>query len=163
MNPGETQKTWTNILSSHQEPPRQGISFEQIENNANLFGVAVGDGTTWAWPELNAQLTTNAWNHMVAVREGDQATMYLDGAIVGTGVFASGDPVVAATSNFRIANWVLGGREFNGIVDEVFLVNDALSLDQIQTIMDNGLLGSATAVSPTRKAATAWGKIKTGY
>ncbi|MBC8235272.1 hypothetical protein H8E77_37480, partial [bacterium] len=23
-NPGETQKTWTNILSSHQEPPRRG-------------------------------------------------------------------------------------------------------------------------------------------
>ncbi|MBM3242270.1 hypothetical protein FJZ31_38875, partial [Candidatus Poribacteria bacterium] len=26
VNPGKTQKTWTNILSSHQEPPRRGIS-----------------------------------------------------------------------------------------------------------------------------------------
>ena len=134
-----------------------------IENNANLFGVAVGDGTNWAWPDLNAQLTTNAWNHMVAVREGDQATMYLDGAVVGTGALASGDPVVPATSNFRIGNWVLGGREFNGIVDEAFLINEALSADQIQNIRDNGLLGSATAVSPAGKAAIAWGRIKTGY
>jgi len=41
-NPGDNQKTWTNILSSHQEPPRRGISFEQIENNV-IFNRALSE------------------------------------------------------------------------------------------------------------------------
>jgi len=32
---------------------------------------------------------------------------------------------VLPTSNFRFGNWVLGGREWNGIVDEAFLFERA--------------------------------------
>jgi hypothetical protein len=119
-NPGNSQKTWTNILSSHQEPPRRGISFEQSENNVNLFGIAIGDGPNWAGVGT-VQLEEGEWNHMVFVREGDEGTWYLNGEVDETGILASDDPVAAATSNFRIGNWVLGGREFNGMVDEAFL------------------------------------------
>ncbi len=164
VNPGDTQKTWTNILSSHQEPPRRGISFEQIENNVNLFGVALGDGTNWAGAEnFRVQLITGEWNHMVVVRSGDQGTWYLNGEVAVAEKYASGDPVVAATSNFRIGNWVLGGREFNGTVDEVFLINEALSADQVKTIMSNGIIATETAVSPAEKTATTWGRIKRAH
>ena len=162
VNPGDTQKTWTNILSSHQEPPRRGISFEQIENNVNLFGVAAGDGANWGWPDATAQLKEGVWNHLVSVREGKTATMYLNGKVVSDGNFASGDPVVAATSKFRIGNWVLGGREFNGIVDEAFIFNRALSEDEVKSITDRGLEG-AQPVTPRDKVATSWGKLKTQY
>lgn len=159
VNPGATQKTWTNILSSHQEPPRRGISFEQIENNVNKFGVAAGDGTNWGWPGVQAQLKDGVWNYLVAVREGTKARVYLDGQAIGEGDFASNAPIVAATSKFRIGNWVLGGREFNGMVDEAFLFKRALSADEVKSITDRGLEG-AQPVSPLDKVATSWGKIK---
>jgi len=161
-NPGKPQKTWTNILSSHQEPPRRGISFEQSENNVNMFGVAAGDGVNWGWPAVTAQLKDGVWNHLVAVREGKKARMYLDGKLIGEGDFASNDRIVAATSKFRIGNWVLGGREFNGMVDDAFLFKRALSADEVKSITDRGLEG-AQPVSPLDKVATSWGKIKTQY
>ncbi len=162
-NPGKTQKTWTNILSSHQEPPRRGISFEQIENNINKFGVAAGDGVNWGWAANGtAQLKDGVWNHLVAVRAGKKCTMYLDGKVVVEGDFASSDRIVAATSKFRIGNWVLGGREFNGMVDEAFLFKRALSADEVKSITDRGLEG-AQPVSPLDKVATSWSKIKTQY
>ena len=89
--------------------------------------------------------------------------MYLDGQAIGDGDFASNAPIVAATSKFRIGNWVIGGREFNGMVDEVFLFNRALKSDEIQSIMSNGILSPQTAVSPADKIATSWGRIKTQY
>ena len=35
--PAGQQKTWTNILSTHQEPPRRGISFEQPNSYYRVF------------------------------------------------------------------------------------------------------------------------------
>ena len=161
--PGDTQKTWTNILSSHQEPPRRGISFEQIENNVNRFGIALGDGVNWAGADgFTVQLKTDAWNHMVCVRSGDQGTWYLNGKAVTEKKFKSKDPVVAATSNFRIGNWVLGGREFNGVVDEAFIFQRALSKNEVEQIHQRGIEG-AQAVTPRDKAATTWGKLKNPY
>jgi hypothetical protein len=165
VNPGATQKTWTNILSSHQEPPRRGISFEQTENNVNLFGIAIGDGVNWGtdkWGKGTIQLKDSVWNHMAFVRAGNKGAWYLDGKVSNQGELDSDMPVVAATSNFRIGNWVLGGREFNGIVDEAFLFERALSQDEITSIVSNGIMGvSPTSVAPAGKIATAWGRIKT--
>lgn len=160
-NPGKAQKTWTNILSSHQEPPRRGISFEQTENNVNLFGCAVGDGVNWLGAG-NVQLKAGEWNHMVIARKGDQGTWYLNGKVDEVAQLASADAVIAATSNFRIGNWVLGGREFNGIVDEAFLFNRALSKDEVTSIMNRGI-EKASPVLPKDKIAITWSRIKTQY
>ncbi len=168
VNPGDAQKTWTNILSSHQEPPRRGMSFEQIENNVNLFGIAIGDGPNWAG-NGNVQLETGVWNHMAFVRVGDKGYWYYNGApdeFVGPGgeaQLASGDPVVAATEPFRIGNWILGGREFNGAVDDAFLFNRALSAEEIADIASRGIaaaLAGGTSVDPRDKASVTWGDIK---
>ena len=166
VNPGATQKTWTNILSSHQEPPRRGISFEQNSSNINKFGIAIGDGVNWAGDSFTAeilpQLKDGVWQHYVFVRQSDKGTFYLDGKSAAEATLLSKDPVVAATSNFRIGNWVLGGREFNGMVDEAFIFNRALSTVEITSIMKSGIMG-AQPVSLRDKIATAWGRIKTQY
>lgn len=169
VNPGDSQNTWTNILSSHQEPPRRGISFEMIENNLNLFGIAIGDGPNWAG-NGTVQLDTDVWNHMAFVRTGNIGTWYWNGVPDefempgGRFELASADPVVAATSNFRIGNWVLGGREFNGAVDDAFLFERALSGEEIADIAANGiaaaLAGAGTSVDPRDKASVTWGQIK---
>ena len=169
VNPGDSQKTWTNILSSHQEPPRRGISFEMIENNLNLFGIAIGDGENWAG-NGTVQLDTGVWNHMAFVRTGNIGTWYWNGVPEefempgGRFELASANPVVAATVPFRIGNWILGGREFNGAVDDAFIFGRPLSADDIADIAANGiaaaLAGGGTAVDPRDKASVTWGEIK---
>jgi len=50
-------------------------------------------------------------------------------------------------------------QHFNGLLDEVAIFNAALSVNDIETIMNKGLK-SASAVSPSGKVALAWGSIK---
>ncbi len=161
VNPGPQQKTWTNILSSHQEPPRRGISFEMINNNINQFGIAIGDGPNW-FGAGTVQLKTGVWNHLAFVRSGRTGTWYLNGRSLGNIGLGSGEPVVPATSNFRIGNWVLGNRELDGLVDESFLFSRALDAEEIESIVEKGL-EHAQAVSAKDKAATTWGKIKSWH
>ena len=91
VNPGETQKTWANILSSHSEPPRRGVSFEQRDNSVNLIGLQAGTGADWAHnSNFQVQLTSNKWNHIVAVRSGGITRWYQDGELVSEQPFIDG-------------------------------------------------------------------------
>ncbi|MBI1925938.1 LamG domain-containing protein [Candidatus Poribacteria bacterium] len=168
VNPGDTQKTWTNILSSHNAgPPPRGISFEQRENRINLMTVPMGTGGgKWNVDDVNpvpllTQLKTNEWNHFVVVKKGDQSIHYLNGQVSIEGKVLK-NPIGAPTAFLIGSGHCCGGREFNGIVDEAFFFAGALSQDEVQTIMEKGFEG-AQSVSPADKVATSWGKIKTGY
>ena len=46
------------------------------------------------------------------------------------------------------------------IMDEVGLFNDALTEDEIQGIMNNGIFHTALAVEPLDKLPVLWGKLK---
>ena len=81
--PADQQKTWTNILSTHQEPPRRGISFEQTGNNVNTIGLAIGNGADWAaHPDFKVKMTTDKWNHIAVVRDGGTGYFHKNGEIV---------------------------------------------------------------------------------
>ena len=160
-NPEATQKEWTNILSSHEEPPRRGISFEMIRLEHNNFGIAIGDGPNWAGAGT-VQLKTGAWNHLAFVRTGNRATWYLNGRVETRVQLKSDRPVVPATKNFRIGNWINNNREFDGKVDESFIFSRALEAEEIESIFKRGL-ENAHAVTSKDKAATTWGKIKSWY
>lgn len=157
--PRDSQKTWTNILSSHNN--FRGISFEQFDNNLNRIGVAMGNGETWGGAGF-LQLKTGVWNHMVFTRKRKTGTWYLNGKMDHAKQMDSDKPVVASPSNFRIGNWVLGGREWNGIVDEAFIFERALSREEIGSIMRKGL-ERVQPVDPKDKVATSWGKVKSWY
>ena len=45
-------------------------------------------------------------------------------------------------------------------MDEVGLFNDALSKEDIQNIMENGIHQTALAVEPSDKLPVLWGKLK---
>ncbi len=55
------------------------------------------------------------------------------------------------------------GRFGAGTVDEVAIFNVALSQDEIQSIMKDGLFFSALAVGPAGKLTTTWADVRTQY
>ena len=126
------------------------------------------------WADAQAPrdtLTDDVWHHVVGLWKQPSLLVYTDGRKGQDKCFdgdspngddpcnalpdlkAAGDPFIIATRPNDTGN-------FNGLIDEVALLDRALSEDEIKTIMDDGLEAGALAVSPKGKATTTWGAIK---
>ena len=161
VNPGDTQKMYADIISNHGGGAGLvGYCFEQFENNANQFYNTFGVGGGFLEQKVAmTQLTPGVWQHFMSVRKDTTLTHYVDGKETASGTTPKG-PVTESPKNLWIANWsVESGRQFNGIIDELVIFNQALSIDDIKTIMSKGLVG-VSAVSPSGKLTTAWAIIK---
>ncbi len=126
------------------------------------------------WADAQAPrdlLTDDVWHHVVGLWKQPSLLVYTDGRKGQDKCFdgdspngddpcnalpdlkAAGDPFIIATRPNDTGN-------FNGLIDDVALLDRALSEDEIKTIMDDGLEAGALAVSPQGKAATTWGALK---
>ena len=164
VKPGNTQKMYADILSNHGGAAGLvGYCFEQFENNTIQFYTTFGVGGGFLEQKVAlTQLTDGVWQHFISVRQGTTLTHYVNGKETASGTTPKG-PVTESPKNLWIANWsVESGRQFNGIIDELVIFNDALSIDDIKTIMNKGVVG-VSAVSPSGKLATAWATIKVQY
>jgi hypothetical protein len=160
VKPSGTQKAYAELLDCHSNS--HGIGIEQVASNANLFIAFFGSGVWEGVADASAvQLKADEWNHFAYKREKTTKTIYLNGKAAKEET-VSGNPVLAATDNFRIGNWTGGTREFKGIIDEAFVFSRSLSQDEIVSVMQSGITG-AFSVSPEDKVASAWGMIKTQY
>jgi len=170
VNPGDTQtKAHCDILSNHGDPPMAGYCIEQWSTNANQFYTAFTDGNEWlaGFPDENApltQMTANTWQHFAAVREGSKITHYLNAAETASQEGLPEGPVAESPDNLLISNFSKGTieRQFNGIIDELAIFNEALSVADIEGIMNDGL-NATSAVSPSGKLSTTWAGVKTQY
>ncbi|MCF7973793.1 MAG: discoidin domain-containing protein [Phycisphaerae bacterium] len=106
-----------------------------------------------AWTGIQAATSTGEWHHVVATYDGDTMQLYHDGVLASS---QSGTGILLDASRA----FIIGGRSdagsvggfFTGSLDEVGYFNAILGLEDIQTIMNNGLAeilgGSAVAVDP---------------
>ncbi len=108
-------------------------------------GVTVKDGT---------------WYHVANVYSGETCSIYIDGE----------EKVSQKVPKFQLQDqdqtaWLATdkGTGFLSavIMDEVGLFNDALTEDEIQGIMKDGIYHTAFAVEPSDKLPVLWGKLKT--
>jgi hypothetical protein len=77
-----------------------------------------------------AEGPTGSWRHVVLVGESGNTRVYENGVLLGTAdttVFAN----ITSSSNMRIGSGYLGGRFFNGRIDEVAIYGTALSGQQV--------------------------------
>ena len=107
-------------------------------------GVTVKDGT---------------WYHVANVYDGETASIYINGE----------EKVSQDVPKFQLQDqdqtaWLATdkGTGFLSavIMDEVGLFNDALTEDEIQSIMKDGISHTAFAVEPSDKLPVLWGKLK---
>ena len=101
-------------------------------------------------------IADDKWHHISKVYDGKTVQMYMDGKIDGE--MPSGGTLDTSKSPI----W-LGARPGNvaatGLFDEVGFFTEALSEDEINNVMEEGLMQIAS-VDPTTKLAISWGKIK---
>lgn len=105
--------------------------------------------------EGSTQMKLDTWHHVAMVYDGDEVRIYLDGELEGE-VARSGD-----INENQASVWI--GKKANesiwldGILDEVRILNIAITEEQIQEDME----GIPFAVEVTGKLTTTWGRIKT--
>lgn len=81
--------------------------------------------------QSSRRLTAGDWQHVAAVREAGVWKLYLDGAPLAV----SGNPAPnVPTGQTTLGSDSVGGRNFNGDLDEVLLYDRALTADQIHAI-----------------------------
>ena len=116
-------------------------------------------GNTSFRPESTTEIGDDQWHFIAGVANTDtgKASIWIDGKMEAETDFNTDDGYGTAEGVFHI------GRHFdrytNGIIDEVALYNVALTEDDINSIMSDGLV-SVTSVEAQGKLATTWGTIK---
>lgn len=106
------------------------------------------------------------WHHVAATYDGEEFGVYLDAEQIGSGVTAAGlgrNPLTDKPLLFGIylptgqhGQW---GEFFSGIVDDFVIFKTALSENDIDTLMKQGLETTAD-IEPTGKLTTTWAKVK---
>lgn len=81
---------------------------------------------------------TDTWHYIVALYDGTTRKVYLDGNLLGSDTPNGHNAIVG---NFRIGS-TNNGEYFHGLINEVSVWNIGLTQSQIQTIMNNGLIGN---------------------
>lgn len=92
----------------------------------------------------------NTWHHIALVDEYGKLTLYLDGQVNMTVTYTRAAPAQDTTS---IGAIVRGGGAsisayFNGAIDEVAVWDRALTIDEIQDVMNNGIPTPVPAFAP---------------
>lgn len=104
--------------------------------------------------ETSARVDTS-WHHHAVLYDGENLVHYFDGEEVAN---APRNPTTVGTTliigaEVDVNDW------FNGLVDEVGIFNVVLTMDDIKSIMSEGLELDA-AVSSEGKLSITWGSIK---
>lgn len=110
VRPGATQKTWANLLSSHNNDALggyRGVSIEQDADNTNTFYLIAGMGDRWVGLDTRTSLLAGKWQHFAVTRKGTKLTHYLNGQVSAEGTVPQG-VFAPATEPFRIGNWARG-------------------------------------------------------
>ena len=112
-------------------------------------------------------ITDGEWHHLAVVLPPGSTMchdhlLYVDGVhITNVGGTDVGLDTDASTHDVEIGydKFIGHGSPASGEIDEVAMFSVALSEDDINDIMDNGLV-DALAVAPAGKLATKWGALK---
>jgi len=104
-----------------------------MSNSTNEIGFGFGGGAP-VYPAPAPPV--GEWQHVAFTHDGTTATMYINGAYVGTSAIAlgtgTGAAIVIGALNFQSAE---ADAPFNGTVDEVYIFDTALSAAEVGKVM----------------------------
>lgn len=80
----------------------------------------------------NSAISTGTWNHVVAVRSSSVVTLYVNGVVTGTP--ANLGTITSNTDTAYIGDVGDGSRIFNGSIDDLFIMDRALSSTEVSKL-----------------------------
>lgn len=157
-----TAWTMTNGLpAQHVGLPRKEAEYVLHPTEGGDFfnlRIYIGQGGAWAAPVVSdAHVNYGEWAHIAGTYDGETLRSWIDGEVSGEGSLPG--EATPTTNNLRWSNDCCGGRMYDGVLDELVILNRAISEDEMQTLMNEGT-EAALAVEPSGKLATRWGELK---
>lgn len=126
-----------------------------------LYGGFKGDN---GWNSCIAEkVTDEKWHHVAVTYDKNKILTYVDGdsfSEISIGVEGGLEPLQNTAPVTMGATNTNGGEPAQGIIDEVGIFNDALTADDVKSIMKNGFEQAVLAVESSGKLAVTWGSIK---
>jgi hypothetical protein len=128
-------------------------------------GAALQFYVIWGVDAPNANggtLPVNEWVHVAATYDGENILTWIDGEVAGTAVDPQQRDLNPSDKSlsFGVRGDTKDTHWMEGVMDEVAIFDEALSQEEIQTIMNSGLQTTILDVSPLGGLSTAWGRIK---
>jgi hypothetical protein len=159
----EEQSGWVHILENGFLESTWNCSF-RIEAGVEVgqFYVALGDGTQVVDNGQDGEIIgweADNWSHIAVTYDGAKCRIYLNGSEATS--FDCNLDVTGGSGTLLIGCNRGNRRYYKGLLDDVALFSVALEADQINDIMNNGLmLEASSVVDPAGKLATTWSHIK---
>lgn len=95
----------------------------------------------WGKAIFGPDVPLGTWQHVAAATTNGVTTLYLNGAVVGTATLPLSTPPSSTFYAGRIPGNLGDSRQLVGSVDEITLYDRALSIDELQAIVDAGVAG----------------------
>lgn len=104
------------------------------------------------------------WIHMTAVYDGAAMMTIYENAVEVDAIDVGGPPP-AGVAEVNIAGWTGGGELLEGMLDDIGLFNMALSVEDIENIMNDGIANTigVTSVEPSSKLVSTWGSVRADH
>jgi hypothetical protein len=103
--------------------------------------------SAWSSDFCGPELETGRWYHIAVTSVGDYVTLYLDGVPVASSYPYFNTPGGTQFAMGRIPGYYGDERRLNGLMDDVVVLDYALSSDEIMEIYQLGIGGDATWLS----------------
>lgn len=134
-------------------------AFRTSGNGAGWEAYFANGGWKGAWGK--GTVKKGVWLYMTAVYDGEGTIrIYENGADIGS-TGGLGPPAPRNDTPVNIGGWTNNTSEtLNGMLSEVALFSAALTQDDIQKLMDEGL-ATLLSVDPRGKMAATWAEVKT--
>ena len=159
-----TVAAWIKFVSDT-DGGEQNIAYKQVGDDratrnytlkmwgSKIYGIFASDGNTDAVElESATDVVDEKWHHVALTYDKKALRLYVNGKEEGSGNFAKNPETNDAP--LRIGNGI------DGFIDELQILSVALSADEIQSDMDNGI---QLPVEPIGKVTTTWSRLKTQW
>ena len=165
---GENSVTYETWFMKTNNAGWQYLMTNKNDFHNNFFRLGLNENTgqvrfyTEHDDELNTKFVTatdygdGEWHHVVATRDGDQAKIYVDGALAGEGDAMDGN-IGGDDTNWYLAQDGNTNGYLIGAMDEVRIYSRALTEEEVKQNFESE---GGTAVNSRSKLITSWAMIK---
>ena len=162
-------RNWGRIIMRGFYDDTNNVQFKLIcTDQPEVINFALYSKGQWFTMDGQHVLEQDAWHHIAYTSDGVQLKLYADGVLKkssgsGKSLNKPEDQSLFFGSGINAPGGAPGSaQKFQGALDEVALFNVALTEDDINNIMNNGILEAIgfVAVDPLGKLTTTWADLK---
>ncbi|MHC4888283.1 MAG: LamG domain-containing protein, partial [Planctomycetota bacterium] len=144
INMSSYGNNWGNVIISKRGENRRGWQLRRLSNTQRISFTTRNCGDQDGWGSGGQNIELGIWHHVVAVRDGTQKCLYIDGqkeaiADICENIEWSGHNTYigarATGDNRGVDSW------FNGVIDDLRIYNTALSEDEVNCLLRGDTYG----------------------